>query len=286
MANREFKARFINKHDIEADWQRATFIPQAGEIVVYDVDAGHDYERFKIGDGIRDINQLPFADDSTKAYIDGRVNIISEAVLTVGGEVDAVEKSIKTLVGDTPVSEQIDQKTSSLAPTEHTHNYAGSSSVGGAANSAAKLNANAGSGTQPVYFANGVPVNTTYTLGASVPANAKFTDTVYTHPTNSGNKHIPSGGASGQILRWSSSGTATWGAENNTTYSNVTSSSDGLMSSTDKKALDNLKSLVGDTSVSEQIDDAIMVTADEKLHLVVSSSTPANPSRGTIWLQI
>lgn len=41
----------------------------------------------------------------------------------------------------------------------------------------------------------------------------------YTHPTTSGNKHIPAGGSSGQILRWASDGTAAWGADNNTTYS-------------------------------------------------------------------
>ena len=41
-------------------------------------------------------------------------------------------------------------------------------------------------------------------------------DTVYTHPTTSGNRHIPSGGSSGQILRWSEDGTAAWGSENNT----------------------------------------------------------------------
>lgn len=71
------------------------------------------------------------------------------------------------------------------ADASHTHNYAGSSSAGGAAASANKLNTNDGSATQPVYFANGVPVKTTYSLGASVPSGAKFTDTVYTHP-NSG----------------------------------------------------------------------------------------------------
>ena len=49
-------------------------------------------------------------------------------------------------------------------------------------------------------------------------------DTVYTHPTTSGNKHIPSGGSSGQILRWSADGTAAWGADNNTTYSGAGSS--------------------------------------------------------------
>lgn len=41
----------------------------------------------------------------------------------------------------------------------------------------------------------------------------------YVHPTSAGNKHIPSGGSAGQILRWSSSGTAAWGDDNNTTYS-------------------------------------------------------------------
>lgn len=50
------------------------------------------------------------------------------------------------------------------------------------ATTASKLSTNAGSATQPVYFNNGVPVATTYTLGASVPADAKFTDTVYTLP--------------------------------------------------------------------------------------------------------
>lgn len=41
----------------------------------------------------------------------------------------------------------------------------------------------------------------------------------YVHPTTAGNKHIPAGGGSGQILRWASDGTATWGADKDTTYS-------------------------------------------------------------------
>lgn len=40
----------------------------------------------------------------------------------------------------------------------------------------------------------------------------------YTHPTNEGNKHIPAGGSSGKILRWSADGTATWGDDKDTTY--------------------------------------------------------------------
>lgn len=57
------------------------------------------------------------------------------------------------------------------------------------------------------------------TVLTPVPAGAKFTDTVYTHPATAGNKHIPAGGASGQFLKWSADGTAVWAADNNTTYS-------------------------------------------------------------------
>ena len=35
----------------------------------------------------------------------------------------------------------------------------------------------------------------------------------YIHPATTGNKHIPSGGSTGQILKWSADGTAVWGAE-------------------------------------------------------------------------
>lgn len=64
------------------------------------------------------------------------------------------------------------------AASSHSHNYAGSSSAGGSATSAVKLDtATAGSATQPVYFSGGKPVACTYTLGKSVPSNAVFTDT-------------------------------------------------------------------------------------------------------------
>lgn len=60
---------------------------------------------------------------------------------------------------------------------------------------------------------------TNVTIAKAVPADAKFTDTIYTHSTASGYKHIPSGGSSGQFLKWSADGTAVWAADNNTTYS-------------------------------------------------------------------
>ena len=60
----------------------------------------------------------------------------------------------------------------------------------------------------------------------------------YVHPTSSGNKHIPSGGSAGQFLKWSADGTAVWANDNNTTYSDATQSTHGLMSVNDKKKLD------------------------------------------------
>ena len=62
------------------------------------------------------------------------------------------------------------------ATAGHTHLYAGSDSVGGAATSANKLNTDAGSDVTPIYFSNGIPVACTYSLNKTVPSNAIFTD--------------------------------------------------------------------------------------------------------------
>jgi len=129
--------------------------------------------------------------DSAYTLAEGKVGSLSDlgvtATATELNYVDGVTSNIQS---------QLDGKSA----TGHTHKYAGSSSAGGAATSANKINTDAGSATQPVYFANGIPVKTTYTLGKSVPSDAKFTDT---------------------------------------TYSAATTSANGLMSSTDKTKLDN-----------------------------------------------
>ena len=56
----------------------------------------------------------------------------------------------------------------------------------------------------------GVKVGTNLSITATGVLSATDTNTVYTHPTTAGNKHIPSGGASGQFLKYTSSGTAVW----------------------------------------------------------------------------
>lgn len=62
----------------------------------------------------------------------------------------------------------------------------------------------------------------------------------YSHPTTSGNKHIPAGGAAGKILGWASDGTAQWVDDKNTTYGDVTQSAHGLMTAADKTKLDGI----------------------------------------------
>ena len=66
--------------------------------------------------------------------------------------------------------------------------YAGASTAGGSANSAKKLDdsADAGNSKTPVYFSDGVPTAIEYTIGASVPVDAVFTDTTYTLASGSG----------------------------------------------------------------------------------------------------
>lgn len=79
----------------------------------------------------------------------------------------------------------------------------------------------------------------------------------YIHPTTTGNKHIPSGGSSGQILRWSADGTAVWGNDNNTTYTVATTDKSGLMSGADKTKLNNTLSI---TSITQGMIKSLSVT--------------------------
>lgn len=106
---------------------------------------------------------------------------------------DAPKDAVKAWLGSMPASDvyawakasskpsyswgEITGKPGSFTPSSHTHNYAGSSSAGGAATSANKLNTNAGNHVNPVYFSDGIPVACTYSISANVPFDAKFTDT-------------------------------------------------------------------------------------------------------------
>lgn len=73
----------------------------------------------------------------------------------------------------------IKTKLDSKSDKTHTHNYAGSSSAGGSATSAVKLDtATAGSATQPVYFSGGKPVACTSYSSATVGTAKQANTTV------------------------------------------------------------------------------------------------------------
>lgn len=63
--------------------------------------------------------------------------------------------------------------------------------------------------------ANTGTVTSVATSGAITGGTITTTGTI-SHSTASGYKHIPSGGSSGQILRWSADGTAAWGSDTDT----------------------------------------------------------------------
>lgn len=78
------KGRFIQKHDTETNWLKATnFIPLEGELIIYDADATYTYPRFKVGDGVTLVNDLPFSaknpdwdeiDETSPSYIQNKTH--------------------------------------------------------------------------------------------------------------------------------------------------------------------------------------------------------------------
>ena len=107
---------------------------------------------------------------------------ITSKPTTIGGYgiTDASISDQKITLGSNSItvssSTQVNDALAGKSGTGHTHNYAGSSSAGGAATSASKLNTDAGSSTTPVYFTDGVPAACTYSLNKTVPSDAVFTD--------------------------------------------------------------------------------------------------------------
>ena len=64
MAEKTLNTRIQMKTDTEVNWNKATnFIPKNGEIIIYAVDATHSYQRVKVGDGTKKVNELPFIND-------------------------------------------------------------------------------------------------------------------------------------------------------------------------------------------------------------------------------
>lgn len=78
--------RIIHTHDTEDNWNNKTteFIPEPGELIVYDVDDNNSYERFKIGDGLTNVKELPF---TTETIVKSLFNIENNVIFADAGRI-------------------------------------------------------------------------------------------------------------------------------------------------------------------------------------------------------
>ena len=141
-----YNARVQQKLDTSAGWSASSITLLDGELALV---RDNGKTRIKVGDGKTAYASLPFLDQDAVTHIANKENPHGVTKAQVGlGNVNNTadsEKTVKAANALTVVSK--------------------------------------GSATKPVYFnASGVPVACTYSLGANVPSDAKFTDTVYTHP--------------------------------------------------------------------------------------------------------
>ena len=67
----------------------------------------------------------------------------------------------------------------------------------------------------------------------------------YSHPTTARNKHIPTGGSTGKILRWSASGTAVWGEESLPIIGSITLTKAGWTQDNATKLYKQAKTITG-----------------------------------------
>lgn len=99
MAEKNLNSRIINKHDIEANWVKATnFIPKQGEIIVYDKDDNYNYPRVKIGDGVTTVVALPFIDDNTLTSVSNLQTEVDNVKDSTSDE--ALNTKVNTIIQD------------------------------------------------------------------------------------------------------------------------------------------------------------------------------------------
>ena len=73
MTDNTIKARIQHLHKTEAEWNKLPdFKPNAGELIIYDVDQNYTVPRVKFGNGVDKLSDLPFV--STEISFDaGRI---------------------------------------------------------------------------------------------------------------------------------------------------------------------------------------------------------------------
>lgn len=361
IVEKRLKTRIVHKHETEANWNLATtFVPLQGEIIIYDIDSTHTYERVKVGDGKTLVSALPFIDANKVDKVAGKglstndytttektklagiaeganKTVVDNALSTSSTNpvqnkvVNTAISDLKTLVGDKKVSEQIstaianksdvghshddeyyteseiDSKLSEKSDTDHTHNYAGSSSAGGAANSVktkltVKLNGGSTEGAD-LFTYNGSTAKTVNitpsAIGAAASSHGNHVPTVQTADNatflrndNTWQKVTPAniGAAAsshGTHVSYSTTKPVMDGDASVGSASTVARSDHKHPTDTSRAAasdLTSLKALVGDTKVSEQINTALSEATADDFGVYVQETEPTTAVAGDIWI--
>lgn len=289
MAEKKIKTRIQQKHDIEANWIKATsFIPLAGEMIVYDAETSSTdltgtnrtspitYERFKIGDGKTVVSSLPFAtnqhDHDDKYYTES----------------------------------EVDTKLSTKAPTSHassgtTYGASSASNYGHAKASSTtpKANGTAAVGSETSSFARGDHVHPTDTTRAAAADLTSHTGNTTVHitatertnwnaaKTHADSAHAPSDAEKNVQSDWSVTDTSsdayiknkpTIPTVNNATLT-IQKNGTTVNTFTANSATDVTANITVPTKVSELTNDSgfTKVTVDSAL-----SSTSTNPVQNKV----
>lgn len=219
MAEKNIKSRIVLKHDVESNWQLATgFTPLKGEVIIYDIDSEHSYERIKIGDGVQNVNALPFVDDTKVDKVSGKglstndyttteknklAGIATGANKTVVDSamsssstnpvqnkvVNAAISAVSSLVGDTAVSSQIntavgalETKINAKADSDHIHSaYVNQNAFSNVKVGSTTIAADSTTDTLTLVAGSNIAITPDATNDKITIA---ATDTVYTHPTS------------------------------------------------------------------------------------------------------
>lgn len=179
-------ARTQQKIDLTANWAKATnFVPKKGEIIVYSDGGGTGVPKMKVGDGTTKVGSLKFADEGQYLPLTGgtltgnlsmgsayNLNIGSMSVQSQSGGGNGFSFNglifYQTSVGSTNSSAQVAFQYRTSTSGAHTMRVVAPEFQGA-------LIGNADTATS-ASTVNG------HTVNSDVPADAKFTDTIYSLP--------------------------------------------------------------------------------------------------------
>lgn len=85
MLTKTLKTRIVHKHATEAEWSSSSLVPMQGELIIYGADNNHTCGRFKIGDGVHTVTELPFTTDAIEEAIELKMNASNKYVIKVFG---------------------------------------------------------------------------------------------------------------------------------------------------------------------------------------------------------